>query len=553
MSTKNHSSISRREFIQLAAAATTALSVDWTRVKALAAAIEPKKDLPVVVIGGGLGGLSAAAHLAQNGFPVTLIEQHDRPGGYATSFDRKGGRYTFDVSLHATAGAKGGLKESLEGAGVLEKVETVELPELCRIITPELDLIWPQKNPAAIIKQLTQKFSGEAEGIQGFFDEILGVIDEAIKPFDRDSWWDLIRFPMTHKKMWAIRNQTLAQVLDQYTRDPKLRSILSVFWPYYGLPPSKLSGFYYAVATAAYIRFGGHYIKQRSQDLSDALMQAIENSGGQVLLDTEVIDITLKDGAVTGVVLDNGKKLNAKAVISNASVPTTMDLLSRDTAPEDLPRKATRYSEKLKTYRPSLSTFLVWLGLNQEIGETVKGYEIFLSQHYDPEQSYQASLACDPHKSGLDVTIYDNAFDGYSTPGTSTVQLLMLSGYGPWKQYEDDYFAGRKKAYLKQKERIAKVLIEQAEKQVIPGLTSMIEVMEVATPLTNVYYTKNPQGAIYGYEQSMDNAYMNRLKNTTPYKGLYLASAWSNPGGGFQPCLESGATAFKALLKDWGG
>ena len=553
MSTKNHSSISRRQFIQLAAAATAALSVDWTRVKALAAAIEPKKDLPVVVIGGGLGGLSAAAHLAQNGFPVTLIEQHDRPGGYATSFDRKGGRYTFDVSLHATAGARGGLKESLEGAGVLQKVETVELPELCRIITPEHDLIWPQRNPAAIVEQLTQKFSGEAEGIQGFFDEILGVIDEAIKPFDRDSWWDLIRFPMTHKKMWAIRKQTLAQVLDQYTRDPKLRSILSTFWPYYGLPPSKLSGFIYAIATAGFIRFGAHYIKQRSQDLSDALMQAIENAGGQVLLNTEVIDITLKDGAVTGVVLDDGKKLNAKAVVSNASVPTTVDLLSRDTAREDLPRKATQYAEKLKTYRPSLSNFIVWLGLNREIGETVKGYEIFFNQDYDPEQSYQASLACDPHKSGLGVTIYDNAFDGYSMPGTSTVQLFILSGYGPWKQYADDYFAGRKKAYLKQKEQIVRALIEKAEKRVIPGLSSMIEVMEAATPLTNVYYTRNPEGAIYGYEQSITNAYMNRLENTTPYRGLYLASAWSNPGGGFQPCLDSGAQAFTALVKDWGG
>ena len=397
MGTKNHSSISRREFIQLAAMATAAVSVDWTRVKALAAAIEPKKDLPVIVIGGGLGGLSAAAHLAQNGFPVTLIEQHDRPGGYATSFDRKGGRYTFDVSLHATVGANDGLKKSLEGAGVLEKVETVELPELCRIITPDHDLIWPQRNPTAIIKQLTQKFPGEAEGIQGFFDEILGVIDEVLKPFDRDSWWDLIRFPMTHKKMWGIRNKTLAQVLDQYTQNPKLRSILSTFWPYYGLPP------------------------------------------------------------------------------------------------------------------------------------------------------------CDPYKSGLGVTIYDNAFEGYSTPGTSIVQLLILSGYAPWKQYEDDYFAGRKKTYLKQKEQIAQVLIDMAEKRVIPGLSSMIEVMEAATPLTNVYYTRNPEGAIYGYEQAMNNAYMNRLQNTTPFKGLYLASAWSNPGGGFQPCLDSGAQAFTALVKDWGG
>ena len=546
MNGKTSSKISRREFIQLAAAATAALSVDWTRVKALAAAIEPKKDFPVVVIGGGLGGLSAAAHLARNGFPVTLIEQHDRPGGYATSFDRNGGKYTFDVSLHATSGAHGGLRQSLEGAGVLGKVETVELPELCRIITPDHDLIWPQKNPAAIVEQLTQHFPAEGEGIQGFFDEILGVIDDAIKPFDHDSWWDVIRFPMTHKNMWGIRKDTLAQVLDRYTQDPRLRTILSTFWPYYGLPPSKLSGFYYAVATAAYIRFGGHYIKHRSQDLSDVLMLAIEDAGGQVLLETEVVDITLKEGAVTGVVLDSGKRLNARAVISNASVPGTMDLLARDADPGDLPRKATEYSEKIKTYRPSLSTFLVWLGLNREIGKNVKGYEIFLHQHYDPEKSYQAFLTCDPHKSPFGVTIYDNAFDGYSRPGTSTVQLLILSGYEPWKQYEDDYFADRKKAYLKQKEKIAQTLVEKAEKHVIPGLSSMIEVMEIATPLTNVYYTKNPEGAIYGYEQSMDNAFMNRLENTTPYKGLYLASAWTNPGGWFSTLSEFRRTGIQS-------
>ncbi|MBW2721948.1 MAG: hypothetical protein JRC67_06980 [Deltaproteobacteria bacterium] len=81
----------------------------------------------------------------------------------------------------------------------------------------------------------------------------------------------------------------------------------------------------------------------------------------------------------------------------------------------------------------------------------------------------------------------------------------------------------------------------------------MIEVVDAATPLTNVRYTKNPEGAIYGYEQSLRNSFMTRLGNTTPFKGIYLASAWSNPGGGFQPCLQSGVNAFKALVKNWGG
>ena len=550
MNSKNSRHISRRDFMKVVAATTAALAVDWKQIEALAAEVGPKSEFPVVVIGGGLGGLSAAAHLARNGFPVTLVEQHEIPGGYATTFDRAGGKFTFDVSLHATMSAKGGLRESLEGAGVLDKVETVELPELCRIITPDYELIWPQQNPEAIIKQLSDLFPDQAQGIQGFFDEILGVLDEAIKPFNSDSWIDKLLFPITRRKMWSIRNKTLSEVLDPYVKDPKLRSLLSVYWPYYGLPPSKLSGFYYAIATAAYIRFGGFYIKRRSQDLSYALMDAIEAKGGQVMLETEAEKIVMKDGAITGVTLASGKHLKARAVISNASVPVTMKMLPQNTEPAKFNSKAREYLKKLDTYRPSLSSFVVWLGLNQEVHRKVKDYEIWIDRDYDPEKAYQGCLACDPNKAGLLVTLYDNAYKGYSKPGTSTVILMILSGYEPWKRFEADYFAGRKDAYHREKERIAKALVKEAEKWVITGLSSMIEVMEAATPLTNIHYTGNPEGAIYGYQQSMDNAYMTRLEQRTPFKGLYLASAWTKPGGGYQPCLRSGADAFKTMVKD---
>jgi len=189
MSTKHYGVISRREFLLLAGATTATLAIDWIGFKALAAKIGPKEKLPVVVIGGGLGGLSAAAILARQGFPVTLVEQHDRPGGYATAFERGGGRFNFDVSLHATSGVSSGpMREVFKEAGILNKVEMVELPELCRIITPDHDMVWPQRNPDAIIDQLCKTFPGEANGIRGFFGEILGILDEAMKPFDPDSW-----------------------------------------------------------------------------------------------------------------------------------------------------------------------------------------------------------------------------------------------------------------------------------------------------------------------------------------------------------------------------
>jgi all-trans-retinol 13,14-reductase len=538
--------ISRKDFLKLVAASTAALAFDPRKLDALAAGVGSRQQLPVVVIGGGLGGLGAAAFLARRGFPVTLVEQHIKPGGYATTFQR--GPFDFDVSLHQTASAHGGLRATFEATGILEEVETVETPDLCRIITPDHDLIWPQRDPDAVVEQLVRLFPDEGDGIRDFFDEMAGILDEGLKEFDPDSWLNRVSFPLTHRKMWGIRNKTLADVLDEHVHDEKARSILSSFWGYYGLPPSKLSGFYYCIATASYLRFGGHYIRDRSQDLSNALMESIESAGGQIMLGANASFITTENDAVSGVTLSDGRHLPALAVISNASVPATMAMLGSAAAGTDDERE---YLKKLEPYRPSLSSFVVWLGLNREIRGTVDGYEIFVSKGYDPEKAYGACLACDPVECDLGVTIYDNAFEGYSQPGTSTVSVLMLSGYEPWRRYEADYFAGRKDAYHSEKERIAARLIQRAESRVIPGLSSMIDVIEIGTPLTNRRYTGNPEGAIYGYEQSLANAFMTRLPNTTPFKGLYLASAWTNPGGGYQPCLQSGTTAAQRLMQDW--
>ena len=537
---------SRRDFLRCAALISAGFALERESLGALLAKTDDADRPPAVVIGAGLGGLSAAAHLARAGFPVTLVERHDRPGGYATTYERANGKFVFDVSLHATMNAQRALRSVLEGAGVLDKVETVELPDLCRIVTPDYDMIWPQRDPDAIARLLSEHFPAEAEGINGLFAEILGILDEAMQPFDPSDMAQRMRFPMTHPKMWAIRDKTLADLMDGFISDPKLRSIFSAFWGYYGLPPSKLSGFYYAIATASYMREGGYYFVRRSQDLSDALKRSIEEAGGTVLLETEATGIALENGAVSAVILSDGRELPAGAVISNASVPTTMAMLP----PDGLPEGAAAYLGKLEGYRPSLSTFIVWLGLNKEIRGQVDGYELFVANGYDVEAAYQAALGSDPHAEGYSLTVYDNAYKGYSQPGSSIVTIMTLCGYEPWKRFEADYFAGRKADYNREKKRIADELIAQVESHFIPGLRGMIEVCEIGTPLTNVFYTANPEGAIYGYEQAMNNAYMNRLGVDTPIGGLYCASAWTNPGGGFQPCLESGRTAFLQLLVD---
>jgi len=543
MSTKP---ISRRSFLTISAMAAASLALDWKSISAYAAKMGPKSEYPTVVIGAGLGGLICGAYLAKQGIPVTVVEQHSVPGGYATAFDRAGGKFTFDVSLHGTSVHNNGAAAILKDIDVLDKIELVELPEVYRLKTPQLDISVPQKDPQAYIQLLSRHFPAESKGIRGFVEEMLGIADEVDTLSRNKGKFFKLLFPLQYRKMWNVRNKTLADLMSAYVKDPELQNVLSALWGYYGLPPSRLSGFYYANATGSYLKNGSYYIKPRSQDLSNAIAEVIEDSGGSIIYDTQVSKILVKDGFVQGVELEGGKQLAARAVVSNASGPATFrQMLPQNVLPED-------FMQKLAAYKPSIASFIVWLGLNRDITENVKSFSTFVSSGLKPDEEFESHLKGDIDKGGFGVAVYDNIFKGYSRAGTSTLQLIFLCGYEPWRRFESDYRAGKKDAYHREKARWAQTLIRRGEAELIPGLSSMIEVQEAATPLTNWYYTGNTEGAIYGYEQSMDNAYMNRIKNRTPVKGLYLASAWGNPGGGYGGVFRAGQSAFQALMQDWG-
>ncbi|UCF84825.1 MAG: NAD(P)/FAD-dependent oxidoreductase [Desulfobacteraceae bacterium] len=537
--------ISRRSFLTISAMTAASIALDWRKISAHAAKMGPKSDYPTVVIGAGLGGLCCAAYLARQGIQVTVVEQHTIPGGYATSFDRAGGKFTFEVSLHGTSINNNAGARMLKNLGLLKQLQLVELPDIYHLKTPDLDISVPQKDPEAYIRLLTRHFPAEADGIRGFVEEMIGIAEEADRLHRKGGFFKLI-FPIQYRKMWNVRNKTLADLMNEYVKDPALQEVLAALWGYYGLPPSRLSGFYYAVATGDYLKNGSYYVKERSQDLSYALADVIENSGGKILYETSAEKILVKEKVVTGVAISGGKVLPAKAVVSNASALGTFNnMLARDVVPAD-------YLKKLEGYKPSISSFIVWLGLNRELRGKINGSGIHVASGRGSEVDYQSCVKGEVAKGSFGIGLYDNIFEGYSRPGTSTLMLLFLCGYEPWRKFESDYREGRKGYYNKKKERWTNILIRRAETHVIPGLSSMIEVKEAATPLTNWRYTRNPEGAIYGFEQSMDNAYMKRIENRTPVNGLYLASAWGNPGGGFTGALRGGESAFEKIMEDWG-
>jgi all-trans-retinol 13,14-reductase len=201
----------------------------------------------------------------------------------------------------------------------------------------------------------------------------------------------------------------------------------------------------------------------------------------------------------------------------------------------------------------SLSTFQVFLGLNRDlVRETgIKDSEVSFNSGYDLDAGYEAARTADFSSPHFGAMLYDNVYPGYSPAGKNTVNLLCLQGYDHWKPYEADYRAGDKTAYRAEKNRMADILIAQAEKKLLPGLSKAIEVKENGTPLTNVRYTSNYRGAIYGWDQTLDNSMPRRIGHATPMKNLYLAGAWTTPGGGYSGVIPSGLQCFAEIMQSW--
>jgi all-trans-retinol 13,14-reductase len=541
----------RRDFLKTILAGMPLLAWDWSAFPRAGQDKLPPGSYDAVVIGAGLGGLSAAAAFARQGYKVLVLEQHSVAGGYASSFTRPGG-FTFDVSLHSTTvGLRDGAANLLYGFPEIRDVAFVPHKTLYRAVYPDHDIRVPHRDVPGYIALLKKSFPGEAAAIDGIFADMKGLADDVGRLSGAGGPPDMSSFPTTFPHLFKNFNRTWGAMLDDRVKDPKLKAVISGLWGYFGLPPSKLSPFYYAMPLMGYLEGGGYYPVGTSQKISDAFVGLIRKHGGEVKLNAKVERILVRDHAATGVRTADGAEYRARAVVSNANAFDTFGRMMPDEKEflEDLTARMDKYSV-------SFSTLLVWLGLKTDLVRKVglEESEIFYYTGYDVEAEYRAALAGGlPDDPGYGLTVYDNLYPGASPKGKNTLNIIVMQGYDYWKKFETDYFFGNKDAYNKEKMRLAGILIDKVEKRFLPGLRQAIEVVEVATPLTNLRFTGHPRGAIYGFDQTVDNSGQRRFPQKTPIGNLYLAGAWTFPGHGYGACIPSGLSCFAAVMKDWQG
>ncbi|MBT8387029.1 MAG: NAD(P)/FAD-dependent oxidoreductase [Ignavibacteria bacterium] len=537
----------RRDFLKKFFGGLAFLAFDWRSFPKAFNSTLKENEFDAIIIGSGLGGLSCAAAFARQGFKPLVIEQHYKLGGYATTFERPGG-FEFDASLHSTSvGERNGIHNLIPGFPEIKGVEFEPHPNLYRVIFPDYDIRVPQKNIQTYINHLIELFPEEKIGIVGIFKDMEGITTDISKFSSAGGEINMNTFPAEFPFLFKSFNRSWGDLVDARLKNPKLKAIVSSLWVYFGLPPSRLSPYYYAMPTFGYLHNGGYYPRGKSQKISNAFEKYIDGHGGRVIIKSRVEKILTKNDAACGVVTEDGKEFTAKVIISNANTYDTFNKMLDDN------KVLKDYLAKLEKLSVSLSCFQIFLGLKKnlikEIGIT--DTEIFYNSTYDFEADYELLKKADVENGGYAITLYDNIYKGYSPEGKNTLNIMTLQGFDHWEKYRDDYFKDNKDEYRKEKDRMADILIDKTENTLLPGLRDAIEVKEIGTPLTNIRYTSNYKGAVYGFDQTVENSGQNRLGHATPIKNLYLSGAWTKPGHGYGGVIYSGLQCFGEIMKSW--
>ncbi len=473
-----------------------------------------------IIIGGGLGGLTAGAKLAKEGKKVLLLEQHDRPGGCATTFKRK--EFTMEVGLHEMEGLypRDHKLKMFEDLGILERVKFLELPEFYRFINGRQDIVIPHQVEEAKVV-LKKAFPGEEEGIDAYF-------------------WHMAN---AKRVMVLNRNQSeknMGQFLDEIITSEELKLVLLGNLGYYHDDPYTLSWFYYLSAQNS--NYGGraNYIQGGSQKLSDALVDIIIENGGALKLKHLVTRIDYEGKKAVGVTYTatRGKEKAvfsdlARDIIVNASIPDLEENLLSKTDGKAL-------ATHLTGQKIGASLLTVYYGFKKALKEVGnKHYATFV---FDPTIKTQSDILPN-NKSDFSTrsfTLVDySQVDSMLAPEGKSVGAVCAV------DYPSDWENLSREEYLRMKADVADIITDRCE-QFIPGFRDAVEYIEVATSLSVRRFTLNPGGAVYGFAQ-LPGRSLEYLKALP--ENIHIASAWGKLGGGFSGAFMNGYNTANDLLK----
>ena len=505
----------------------------------------------VVIIGGGISGLTLGALLGKFGFRCCIVEKEPHPGGYLAGFTRKG--FFFDTAIHwLNQFNKEGISHRCFSFIDKNYPKPTPLKNIQRYQTDNFNILVCDDINKVKTDFLTA-FPEEEKGIDKFFRHVEELArashklayfarsNQTMSPVDKALFYTRALpavFPLI-KHLKYTGNKGVTKGLDNYFKSDEIKDIfssesdlLSCLFP---LAWAKNQD-YFSTPAGGSIAFIKWLTKINSE------------LGNELLLKTGVTSIITEGNRTNGVEILNS---SGEKTISSKYVVIASDLITafRKLLPaETIPEKKIKAIEDSVQYK---SGFTVSVALDCPAEELGFGEELTLLFKNNLER-YKHEEA-DPLHSKLNV-LSPSARDKSVCPaGKGIVSIYMNAGfekYDFWKT-ETDEQGNRVKShgYRQLKDEIARQMIERVDKEINPEFSKHILFYEVATPITYHRYTGNYKGTIMGAKPGKENMKNKVDSYTTGVKNLLVGGQWAELGGGVPITSKAAMNATLLILK----
>ena len=510
------------------------------------------RHFDAIVIGSGLGGLTAAALYARANRQVLVLERNNSFGGAATVY--RHGALAIEASLHEIDGldpddAKFPLLRAL---GLDQGLDFVEVGDLYEVRGPQFNppFVLPHGMESALAAARA-RFPAHSEALEEYFRRLSAVRGGTSfaqhHQDDTGKWW-LRHFPEGVRKLWPVLREgraSLSDVMDDlFGADEIVKLALAANLSYYHSDPDRLPFLLYAVPQASYLMGGGHYLRGGSQALSDRLVALIREADGVVESARDVDILVIENHRVTGVghharAGGDPQTEFAPVVFGNAAPQRLADMMQ----PADRAVFLARFAHR----RPSVSLWTIAIGLDRPASEFgVKHYSTFILPTWLKSlRDFRDAPAVLAEPSGARMPPY--VFVDYSRIDSGLNPAAPYLGTLCGMDVVENWARRSREENRARRERWMDRIVTDLDGQ-FPGIAKAVMQREMASAETMSHYLNTPGGGVYGFMSDASRFGPSQMSPRTPIKGLWLASAFVS-GGGFTGAMLGGAAAARAALR----